>query len=60
MRLLGFSREKTYTRRFSSVSDMWFPYDNAVGRGNEILDSEHNGVCVAKQIEEGYFWNFHR
>ena len=29
-----------------SVSDMWFPYDNAIGRGNEILDSEHNGVCV--------------
>ena len=37
-----------------SVSDMWFPYDNAIGRGNEILDSEHNGVFVAKQIEEGY------
>jgi len=33
---------------------MWFPYDNAIGRGFEILDSEHNGVCVAKQIEEWY------
>ena len=22
-----------------SVSDMWFPYDNAIGTGNEILES---------------------
>ena len=37
-----------------SASDMWFPHDDAVGKGNEIKDDEHNGINVAKQIEEGF------
>ena len=31
-----------------SVSDTWFPYNDAIGAGNEIKDKEH------KQIEEGF------
>ena len=31
-----------------SASDMWFPHDDAVGKGNEIKDDEHNGINVAK------------
>ena len=37
-----------------SVSDMWFPYNDAIGAGNEIKDNEHKGIRVAKQIEEGF------
>ena len=33
---------------------MWFPYDDAIGTGNVINDHGHNGICVAKQIEEGF------
>ena len=33
---------------------MWFPYNDAIGAGNEIKNNEHNGICVAKQIEEGF------
>ena len=25
----------------------------AIGEGNEIKDDENNGICIAKQIEEG-------
>ena len=33
---------------------MWFSYDDAIGEGNEIKDDEHNGIYVAKQIDEGF------
>ena len=37
-----------------SAADMWFPHDNAIGEGNVIKEDEHNGICIAKQIEKGF------